>query len=72
MPTFIKIYQSASNKHKSKLIKDITNGCDISDSTFQAKKNKLMDGSKNAFSKLEREFIAGYLKKSVKQLFPDN
>lgn len=71
MPTFLNIYLSANTKRKTKLVKDITSGCDISDSTFQSKKARLIAGDCNAFTKLEREYIAGLLNKSAKSLFPE-
>lgn len=71
MPTFLNIYLSADNKRKTQMIKDITSGCDISDSTFQTKKTRLMAGDINAFTKLEREHIAQYMGKPVKSLFPE-
>lgn len=71
MPTFLTIYQSADNTAKSKIIKDITDGCDMADSTFFTKRSRLESGDKQAFNKLEREWIARYFNDDVENLFPE-
>ena len=71
MHTFLSLYRS-NHYSKSKLIRDITHGCDIADSTFFTKMAKLEAGDTTAFSKLEREWIGSYLNISPEILFPRN